>query len=311
MENNKPPTSNISESSSNSQLPYNFKYLTLVINNSPLIYINSESQTTTQNDLSLNSINEIDNINEEWRSLSLLGYPNYEISSYGRVKNILHKQYIKSRYTNDGYKKITLSNGKMKSFLVHQLVAKIFFPQTNYTGLTVDHINRKRDDNHISNLRWADKDIQTQTQNRVVVSGGNIRSIKQYDLNGNFLTEWKSLKEAGNSGFGCRSIIQQICDGYRESFNGYVWRYSDQELLQGEIWRPISYESCKEVFVSNKGRVMLNRNRITAGSSSSGYHRVTIKSLDMGRPKQIYLHRLVMAAFKGENPEMEIYLIII
>ena len=52
---------------------------------------------------------------EEWAPIQ--GYPNYEISSFGRVYNIRHARFKKARI-HDGYKVILLyNNGFSKSFL--------------------------------------------------------------------------------------------------------------------------------------------------------------------------------------------------
>lgn len=72
-----------------SSLQSNFKPLTLVINRDIsrkdlLTDFTKEKETLTNIKLT-ESHSEICNVNEEWKSLDILGYSNYEISSYGRV----------------------------------------------------------------------------------------------------------------------------------------------------------------------------------------------------------------------------------
>jgi hypothetical protein len=60
------------------------------------------------------------------------------------------------KYRNPaGYEYVCLcKDGKTKSFAISRLVAMAFIP--NPAGKpTVDHISRVRDDNRVSNLRWA------------------------------------------------------------------------------------------------------------------------------------------------------------
>ena len=52
---------------------------------------------------------------------------------------------------NNGYFHVGVRG---KGYLVHRLVAQTFIPNPDNKP-TVDHINRKRDDNRVSNLRWA------------------------------------------------------------------------------------------------------------------------------------------------------------
>ena len=90
---------------------------------------------------------------EEWRDL-----PNYEdhyqVSDLGRVKSLKHgkerilKQNLRSKYLSVG-----LSNGKVKSFSVHQLVV-IAFLNHEPCGLkrVVNHKNFNKQDNRVENL---------------------------------------------------------------------------------------------------------------------------------------------------------------
>lgn len=53
------------------------------------------------------------------------------------------------------------------------------------------------------------------------------RKINQYDLNGNFIKEWKSAKEAEIAGVGKENSIRVCCSGKRRTHNNYIWRYAE------------------------------------------------------------------------------------
>ena len=54
-----------------------------------------------------------------------------------------------------------------KGYLVHRLVAQTFIPNPDNKP-TVDHINRKRDDNRVDNLRWASQREQRDNSAQVL-----------------------------------------------------------------------------------------------------------------------------------------------
>jgi hypothetical protein len=93
---------------------------------------------------------------EEWRNLEFLGYPNYAISSLGRVKNV-KTDHIKIPIGNGhGYLKVRLGNGKRQGtyFFIHRLVAFAFIPNPENKP-EVGHKNTIRDDNRVDNLEWV------------------------------------------------------------------------------------------------------------------------------------------------------------
>jgi hypothetical protein len=92
-----------------------------------------------------------------WKTIE--NYPKYEISDCGMVMNS-RGWILKPGKHYKGYLEICLSkNGKRKNFKIHRLVAQAFIPNPENKS-DVDHINRIRNDNHVSNLRWA-----TQSEN--------------------------------------------------------------------------------------------------------------------------------------------------
>ena len=52
----------------------------------------------------------------------------------------------------------------------------------------------------------------------------------QYDKDGNFIKEWKSAKEAGNTIGIYPSSITRTCNNQRNTAGGFVWKYKDETI---------------------------------------------------------------------------------
>lgn len=86
--------------------------------------------------------------------ISIRSYPQYVISSFGRIKNMKTNRILEYGKIS-GYDSVTLSNGgTQKTFLVHRLVAQHFLKNPDNKPW-IDHINGNKDNNHINNLRWC------------------------------------------------------------------------------------------------------------------------------------------------------------
>ena len=95
---------------------------------------------------------EDDNI-ERFKKID--GYPNYSVSTFGRIRNDtrLKNNILKPINNGKGYHLVNLyKNGKQKTHLVHRLEGLAFVPNPNNMP-QVDHIDRDKTNNHISNLR--------------------------------------------------------------------------------------------------------------------------------------------------------------
>ena len=89
---------------------------------------------------------------EEWRSIA--DYPNYEISSFGNVRNVETGRILKPEKVN-GYYRIQLhKNGVPRVFRIHRLVATAFIPNPENKPF-IDHKDHNRTNNMVENLRWA------------------------------------------------------------------------------------------------------------------------------------------------------------
>ena len=121
----------------------------------------------------------------------------YAITNYGRIVSYQTKPeegiFLKLAKVR-GYPAITLNKqGKRQTFLVHRLVVEYFLKRPSPKHSFVLHLNFKKEDNYVHNLKWAtivEKNHHTLQDRRLTESGnykltaGRVRLIKKKMLNG-------------------------------------------------------------------------------------------------------------------------------
>lgn len=82
--------------------------------------------------------------------------PIYMIDEYGNIKNINTGKYLKYAVTTAGYYTVGLQqkDNSRKIYYIHILVAETFLTKPN-DAEQVNHKDKNRSNNHISNLEWV------------------------------------------------------------------------------------------------------------------------------------------------------------
>ena len=203
-----------------------------------------------------------------------------------------------------GYCRIGLTNNdsKQKFERVHRMVSETFIPNSN-NHPTVDHINKKRNDNRVCNLRWASMLQQGQLENRnpkkqtkhlkrpvnrIDFKTGEVLQTYESCVDGGLWVVAEGLSNASNT----KSSITEVCRGKWKKAFGFGWSYVQTEVIDGEIWKPINpslIHGTEGYFISDKGRIKNKTGKIILGNYDTQQVRLS--------SKQYTLKRLVASVF--------------
>jgi hypothetical protein len=92
---------------------------------------------------------------ELWKTIE--GFPNYQISNLGNVRNIKTLKHLAPNPNGGGYLRVRIKNteGKLTDLSINRLVAFAFLGNPPQNKNIVNHINHKKTDNKLSNLEWV------------------------------------------------------------------------------------------------------------------------------------------------------------
>lgn len=168
---------------------------------------------------------------EEWKIIEGCNGV-YSVSNMGRVKNNKKNRLLKQSMLHNGYLAVHITEmGKLKYYRVHRLVGK-YFVDGYQKEKQINHKDGNKTNNKHDNLEWV-----TPSQNikhafsigLKTVDYSNIKNpkaVKQYSMNGEFIKEYPSIKDAERHTGIDNSAIAKVCKGKYKSSGGFKWQYA-------------------------------------------------------------------------------------
>jgi hypothetical protein len=244
-------------------------------------------------------------VGEIWKVTN--GFENYEVSSYGNVRNKSTQRHLKPAISS-GYLHVVLcGNDKPKNLYVHRLVCLNFIANPE-NKKTVNHKNHNTLDNHVDNLEWAtmkEQNRHSRKCSKEIRELCGARAVWRVDVEtGTKLEHFKSItfaaqwcvdnKKLTRSSKELAKNISNVLSGRNKTSYGFKWQYdiSNETSADGDDeWKDIPCEfvhGTDGYQVSTIGRLKNRKGRISEGSiNNAGYLMVSVG-------KNLYqLHRLV------------------
>lgn len=170
---------------------------------------------------------------EMWKKIN--EYDGYEISNLGKIRSFKKDKnnfILKQRITKGGYLRITLyKNGMAKKYLVHRLVAQTFIPNPENKP-QINHLDGNKQNNKVDNLEWC---TNSENQKHAYKTGlekprcPHPKQVNQYDLEGNFIKQWDTIKNASRNLNIKDSNISRACKNKSKTAGGYIWKYVNED----------------------------------------------------------------------------------
>lgn len=148
-------------------------------------------------------------------------FPDYVVSSEGRVLNLKYDRLVTGTITDRGYVKVILVNKRgRKQFYVHQLVACAFLGDWR-PGTRVRHVNDDKTVNSVENLQvMGGESLPPINYESPRLHARRLRIIETGEV---FRTAYDCARHIG----GNATNIYRVLNGYRNSHRGFTFEYVD------------------------------------------------------------------------------------
>lgn len=153
----------------------------------------------------------------------------YLISNKGNFKSLDRYKYVnggkaivkgrifKLHKNTAGYLQAHFNYRGKRTHLVHRLVAKAFINNPKNKP-QVNHINKVKTDNDVSNLEWCTAQENIRHSKKV--------SASQFTMSGEFIRKYEHKQDVKEYGFN-PSLVGYCCEGKNKHHKGFIWRYAE------------------------------------------------------------------------------------
>ena len=171
---------------------------------------------------------------EKWKEIPG-SHGKYQVNNNGVFRSLCRKKVkvLKLYKLPTGYMQVNLGQ---RTYYAHRIVWEAFNGPIP-AGLQINHINEDKTDNRLDNLNlmtpkenhnWG---TGIERQRKAAINGGNSKRVLQYDLNGEFIKEWPSLKEIYRVLGLAYQNISKCCLGEAKTAYGSVWKYKEINIV--------------------------------------------------------------------------------
>ena len=238
--------------------------------------------------------------NEEWKDIK--NYENrYMVSTKGKIYSQFDNRIMTLYCGEIGYYVVNLINdkGKRDLYLVHILVAEQFIGVIS-KGNVIDHIDRNKLNNEVSNLRIVSRSING--KNREFKT---LNVIQKYDLQNNLIKEYDSIEEIKKDlNITTRPRLNYVLHNKRKTAYGFIWKYKNKReiklldnnftklgIINGIDFSHYGINKQEQIFSYKTNKIMKTR-------KLGGYLSINLRVNNKSYPLRI--HRLLIQTF-GED----------
>jgi hypothetical protein len=156
-------------------------------------------------------------------------FPDYKISRDGKVYSIKSDTMMKGQKNSLGMRVKLFINSESKTRYIHRLVATAYIPNPNMYPNVV-HLNGDIEDNRVINLQWysPSQSMSVALSNNKIPPPRTKRVI-QYDIDGNYVETFNSIKEASAKTGASADTIPLVCEGKRNLSGGFIWAWDKEK----------------------------------------------------------------------------------
>lgn len=236
---------------------------------------------------------------------------NYMVSSYGRVYSKISKKFLKQSQTDRGYLYVELQSKKYK---VHRLVLNNFLWNI-FEKATINHKDRDKKNNFLSNLEYM-----TQEENNKHAKETNFIYVKptehikkkqfikpkqvlQYNLNGEFITNYVSICQAAKATKSQKTKISECLKGKALVHNGFIWKEKTELKIKLKI-QPYNGKNNGEKKVkkySIDGNFISLYNSVTLAAKENEVHGCTLQGISKAALQNKGKHRNFIWEYEKEG----------
>ena len=213
---------------------------------------------------------------EEWKVIEKA--TNYEVSSYGQVRNKNTNKILNQTLINGYYSVGLRANNKTMTSFLHRLVAIEFLVCPDNT-FVVNHKDGCKTNNNLENLEWISQSENGKHAYRLNIHKPTRISVSQYTLDNVFIKEYDSLLDAEWETGIYNGHISGVCRGIRgrKTIGGYIWKYTDYIPTTEPVPEGKVLSGYPNYIITNDGRVYnSNRNKyLVPAKNESGYMFIT------------------------------------